>query len=102
MSDTGKIDVKDLPPGQHKITIDLVDGNHELFPGQSKTVTFIVPETGSVTYSTGKHGPVSIDLRCLENACVDRTGVNENQRRRKGPTVAEGCRVRKWQEMAGF
>ena len=46
-SDTGTIDVKDLPPGQHKITIDLVDGNHQLFPGQSKTVTFTVPEIAS-------------------------------------------------------
>jgi Family of unknown function (DUF6130) len=46
-SDTGTIDVKDLPPGQHKITIDLVDGNHHLFPGQSKTVTFTLPEIAS-------------------------------------------------------
>src|SRR5215469_8929350 len=44
-SDTGTIDVKDLPPGQHTIRIDLVDGNHELFPGQSKTVTVTVPAT---------------------------------------------------------
>jgi hypothetical protein len=44
-SDTGTIDVKDLPPGQHKIRIDLVDANHQLFPGQSKTVTFTVPDT---------------------------------------------------------
>lgn len=49
-SDTGTIDVKDLPPGPHKITIDLVDGNHQLFPGQSKTVTFIMPETASATH----------------------------------------------------
>jgi Family of unknown function (DUF6130) len=44
-SDTGTIDIKDLPPGPHKVTIDLVDGNHQLFPGQSKTVTFTVPDT---------------------------------------------------------
>jgi hypothetical protein len=43
-SDTGTIDIKDLPPGPHKVTIDLVDGNHQLFPGQSKTITFTVPE----------------------------------------------------------
>jgi hypothetical protein len=49
-SDTGTIDVKDLPPGQHTIRIDLVDGNHQLFPGQSKTVTFTVPETGPQKY----------------------------------------------------
>jgi len=46
-SDAGTIDIKDLPPGQHKIMIDLVNGNHELFPGQSKVVTVIVPETGT-------------------------------------------------------
>ena len=50
-SDTGTIDVKDLPPGPHKITIDLVDGNHELFPGQSVTVTFTMPETASESHS---------------------------------------------------
>jgi hypothetical protein len=44
-SDTGTIDIKDLPPGPHKVTIDLVDGNHQLFPGQSKTVMFTVPAT---------------------------------------------------------
>ena len=44
-SDTGTIDVKDLPPGPHKITVDLVDGNHQLFPGQSITVAFMMPET---------------------------------------------------------
>ena len=49
-SDTGTIDVKDLPPGQHSIRIDLVDGNHHLFPGQSKTVTFTVPETAPAKY----------------------------------------------------
>ena len=48
-SDTGTIDIKDLPPGQHKVVIDLVDGNHQLFPGQSKTVTFTVP--GTAPYS---------------------------------------------------
>jgi hypothetical protein len=42
-SDTCTIDIKDLPPGQHKVRIDLVDADHQLFPGQSKTVTFTVP-----------------------------------------------------------
>jgi hypothetical protein len=44
-SNTGTIDIKDLPPGQHKVTIDLVDANHELFPGQSITITFTMPQT---------------------------------------------------------
>ncbi|HTV53621.1 MAG TPA: DUF6130 family protein [Terriglobia bacterium] len=49
-SDTGTIDIKDLPPGPHKVRIDLVDGNHQLFPGQSKTVTFTVPDTVPHSY----------------------------------------------------
>ena len=49
-SDTGTIEVKDLPPGPHKITIDLVDGNHRLFPGQSKAVTFVLPQAGTGKY----------------------------------------------------
>jgi hypothetical protein len=49
-SDTGTIDIKDLPPGPHKVRIDLVDGNHQLFPGQSKTVTFVVPDTSPHSY----------------------------------------------------
>jgi hypothetical protein len=49
-SDTGTIDIKDLPPGPHKVRIDLVDGNHQLFPGLSKTVTFTVPETAPHSY----------------------------------------------------
>jgi len=44
-SNTGTIDIKDLPPGPHKVKIDLVDANHQLFPGQSITVTFTMPET---------------------------------------------------------
>ena len=43
-SDNNTIDVAGLPPGPHKIRIDLVDANHETFPGQSKTVTFTIPE----------------------------------------------------------
>jgi hypothetical protein len=54
-SDTGTIDVKDLPPGQHTVRIDLVDGNHQLFPGQSKTLIFSVPATAPHQY--GKEMP---------------------------------------------
>jgi hypothetical protein len=44
-SNTGTIDIKDLRPGQHKVTIDLVDANHQLFPGQSVKITFTMPQT---------------------------------------------------------
>jgi hypothetical protein len=38
------IDIAGLPPGQHKVKIDLVDANHKVFPGQSKTVTFMISQ----------------------------------------------------------
>ncbi len=39
------IDVAGLKPGEHKVKIELVDPTHKVFPGQSKTVTFTVPES---------------------------------------------------------
>ncbi len=38
------IDVAFLPPGPHKIRIELVDVIHQGVPGQSKTVTFTIPK----------------------------------------------------------
>ena len=34
-------------PGEHKVLIELVDANHEVFSGQSKTVKFTVPGAAS-------------------------------------------------------
>jgi len=42
-SGSNTIDIFGLPPGPHKVTIDLVDANHNLFPGQRKVVTFTMP-----------------------------------------------------------
>src|SRR5262249_53186138 len=36
-----------VPAGPHKVYIELVDANHEAFPGQSTTVTFTIPKTAS-------------------------------------------------------
>jgi len=44
VSDMNTIDLAGMPPGPHKVWIELVDANHEVFPGQSKTVTFNVPK----------------------------------------------------------
>ena len=41
-SDTNTVDIAGMPPGEHKVRIDLVDANHQVFPGQSKTVKFTV------------------------------------------------------------
>jgi hypothetical protein len=42
-SDLGTVDMAELPPGQHKVKIELVDANHNVFPGQVATVTFTAP-----------------------------------------------------------
>ena len=44
---TNPIDVALLPPGQHKIRIELVNAIHQGVPDQSKTVTFTIPKGGS-------------------------------------------------------
>lgn len=43
------IDVAFLPPGPHKIRIELVNAIHQSVPGQSKTVTFSIPMRSSLT-----------------------------------------------------
>jgi hypothetical protein len=42
--DINTIDIAGLPVGPHKVRIDLVNPEHEVFPGQSKTVTFTIPK----------------------------------------------------------
>ena len=49
-SDNNTISVADLPPGQHKMLVELVDANHHVFAGCAEcrqTVTFTVPKTTS-------------------------------------------------------
>jgi hypothetical protein len=43
-SGNNTVDVAGLPPGPHKVTIQLVDANHNIFPGQVVTVSFTVPQ----------------------------------------------------------
>ena len=43
-SDNNTVDIAGLPAGQHKVKIELVDANHNVFPGQVVTLTFIVPD----------------------------------------------------------
>ena len=42
-SDNNTIDIVGLPPGQHKLLIELVNAAHQVFAGQGQTVTFTVP-----------------------------------------------------------
>ena len=45
--DNNTVDIANLPPGQHKVTIQLVDADHTVFPGQVKTLTFTIPQGAS-------------------------------------------------------
>ena len=46
-SDNNTVDIAGLPPGQHKVKIALVDGNHNLIAGQEVTLRFTVPDHAS-------------------------------------------------------
>jgi len=49
-SNINTIDIAGMPPGPHKVRIELVDADHHVFPGQDKTVTFTVTGTGSLMH----------------------------------------------------
>jgi hypothetical protein len=44
-SDSNTVDIANLPPGPHKVTIALVDANHSVIPGQVVTVPFTAPSS---------------------------------------------------------
>jgi hypothetical protein len=46
-SDSNTIDIGGMPPGEHKVTIALVDAMHQVYSGQSKTVKFTIPKKAS-------------------------------------------------------
>jgi hypothetical protein len=43
-SGVNTIDIAGLSEGPHKVRLELVNTNHEPFPGQSRTVTFTIPK----------------------------------------------------------
>lgn len=43
-SDNNTVDIAGLPPGEHKVKIELVDANHKVFSGQIVTLNFTVPQ----------------------------------------------------------
>ena len=42
-SDNNTVDIAGLPPGEHKVKIELVDSNHNVFTGQVATLRFTIP-----------------------------------------------------------
>jgi uncharacterized protein DUF6130 len=49
-SDLNTVDIALMPPGEHKVVIELADANHQVFPGQAKTVKFTVPKAASPSH----------------------------------------------------
>ena len=49
-SDLNTIDIAGMPPGEHKVLIELADTNHQVFPGQAKTVKFTVPKSAPASH----------------------------------------------------
>jgi Family of unknown function (DUF6130) len=54
-SDNNTIDIAGLPAGEHKVKIALVDANHNVFPGQVVTLTFIVPRHDKMSHGGMGH-----------------------------------------------
>ncbi len=54
-SGVNTIDIAGLSEGPHTVRLELVNPNHEPFPGQSRTVTFTIPKGASLSLNQ-KHG----------------------------------------------
>ena len=52
-STTNTIVIAPLPPGEHKVLIEVADPNHRVLTG--RTVTFTVPARGAATHASGSH-----------------------------------------------
>jgi len=48
-SGVNTIDIAGLSEGPHKVRLELVNPDHEPFPGQSRTVTFTIPKGASLS-----------------------------------------------------
>jgi hypothetical protein len=54
-SDNNTVDIAGLPPGKHKVKIELVDANHSVFPGQVVTLAFTVPSRQEMSHGGQGH-----------------------------------------------
>src|SRR5512132_972001 len=54
-SDNNTVDIAGLPPGEHKVKIELVDASHNVFPGQVVTLTFTVPGHDKISHEEQGH-----------------------------------------------
>ena len=54
-SDNNTVDIAGLPPGEHKVKIELVDPDHNVFPGQVVTQRFTVPRNQMTSHEGRGH-----------------------------------------------
>jgi uncharacterized protein DUF6130 len=54
-SDNNTVDIANFPPGEHKVKIQLVDANHNVFPGQEVTHTFTIPASAPHQQHSASH-----------------------------------------------
>jgi hypothetical protein len=54
-SDNNTVDIAGLPPGKHKVKIELVDANHSVFPGQVVTLAFTVSSRQEMSHGGQGH-----------------------------------------------
>ncbi len=54
-SDNNTVDIANFPPGLHKVKIQLVDANHNVFPGQEVTHTFTIPASAPHQQHSASH-----------------------------------------------
>jgi len=58
-SNTNTVDIAGLPPGEHKVKIQLVEANHSAYPGQVVTQTFTIPTHDRMSHADGAISPAS-------------------------------------------
>lgn len=56
-SDNNTVDIAGFPPGEHKVKIELVDSNHNVFPGQVVTLKFTIPRGAKLHSHTAPASP---------------------------------------------
>ena len=52
-SDSNTVDIAGLRPGQHTVKIELVNANHNVFPGQAVIMSFTIPHGTDVVMRQG-------------------------------------------------
>jgi hypothetical protein len=74
-NDNNTIDVVGLPPGQHKVLIELVNPEHHVFTRQGQMVTFAVPGPATSPASPSTNRRCAAPGWCSDRICPQRPGL---------------------------